>query len=333
MIQTRVVAGLMSLLLCLPLLAAENLAPGADFETAFESLPEGWGFFENEGGQYVTGREAEAGPNGAALRVAGTGDYGGAFCARTALDDAKSLLAGGMVTFEGQGQATIKLDFAHGQDYVGSAFGGFVKAGEGWRAVRVDDHRVDFPTADHVLLAVAIEGTGTALFDNVYLEAVDRFVHDADNLASYGTTERGVGTTALGWELFHPEGSPPAVAGSTPTAAHTGRAGLRLAKATEYAVYAHDPVELDRTMKYVLTGWVRCRTGRATIKIDFKQGDEWLGQQPADYAPADGQWRELRVEVDPGLYPNATEIAAAVAIEGADADADFDDLVLAAEKG
>ncbi len=312
--------------------AADNLAPSADFEAAFGAagLPAGWSFFQDEAGQYTTAREV-AGDHGATLRIGGRGTYGGAFAARTPIAADRSYLAGGLVKVEGEGQATVKLDYAAGETYLGSSFAGFVKAGDGWRAVRVKDRRAEYPTATHIVVAVAIEGVGQAWFDNVYLEPVARFASDTDNLASEGTVETGVGPRAWGWELFHPEGAAPQQAEATAAAAHTGRAGLHLAGSRQYAVFAHEPRPLDRAQRYTLTGWVRCRAGAAMVKMDFLGPEGWLGQQQAAYAAADGQWHELRLDVDLGLYPAAVMLAPAVTIEGDGADADFDDLVLLAE--
>lgn len=312
--------------------AAENLAPSADFEAAFgaDGLPTGWGFFQDEQGHYTVSR-AEVDGHGGTLKVAGQGQYGGAYAARTLLLADRSYLAGGLLRVEGAGQATIKLDYARGETYLGSSFAGFVKAGDGWTGLRVKDKRAEYPDATHVALAVALEGDGTAWFDDVYLDQLPRFAHDVGNLAAEGTIENVRGTTALGWELFHPADAPPAKAEATAAAAHSGRAGLHLVSGGQYAVFGHEPRDADRTKRHVLTGWVRCRSGAAMLKMDFIGPDGWLGQQQSAYAPADGQWHELRVAVSFEQYPAATQFAPAVAVEGDGADADFDDLVWLAD--
>jgi hypothetical protein len=105
---------------------------------------------------------------------------------------------------------------------------------------------------------------------------------------------------------------------------------LRIAGESEWAA-AFQKVPLDRSRSYTLTGYLRHVKGFSMIKLDYFNGDQWLGQTLTELVQEPtGQWQRLTVTSEAAQYPQATHIAATVAV-GGDAECDFDALVLTAK--
>lgn len=309
-----------------------NLLPNADLEAPFGEggLPTGWHWFAGEAGAYRAG-VAEPGRDSArAWRVAGQGGYAGMASDPRPLRPDRRFLAVGWVKVTGAGRATVKLDYTAGGKYHGSDIGGFVRAGEGWREVRVADHRSGAPGAETVAFACAFEGDGEAQFDDLYFAELPPFGDEAGNLLANGPCETGVGDAPLWFNLFAAEGSRPTALWRS-EAARTGQRGLTLKADREWAVWQHEPLVYDPTRQYVLTGWIRSRSGRAFLKFDYVTADAWLGQQPTVIVEPNGEWVQVKLTADPRGFPGLTKLAVAAVVEGAGSEADFDDLRLVAQ--
>ena len=146
-----------------------------------------------------------------------------------------------------------------------------------------------------------------------------------------------------GFEEATKESVPPGWAFATPEVdkaqsrlvtdkAPEGKAFVRLTGTAQWAA-VFQKVPIDRAKTYTLTGRLRVnRGGYALIKIDYFQGDQWLGQTGVENA-VQGQatdWKTTTATSKLADFPNATHISATVAIAG-DTDADFDDLSLTAK--
>ncbi|MCC7491284.1 MAG: hypothetical protein IT204_03005 [Fimbriimonadaceae bacterium] len=306
-----------------------NLLTDADFEQAVAGpgLAAGWALFQNDGGAYTTSRVAGGHGGRQALRIAGTGSYGGVVSGRRPLSATHSYLGEAWLRVTGPGSAQVKLDFHQGERYLGSSTSGLLPPGPDWRPVRVADWRQEYPDADQVTFAVALEGAGELLVDDCGFWELPRAEQEAANLLQNGSAETGTATTPANFAL-HAAPNSQAVARWGPEAAHDGRCGLRLESPGEWAVWVHDPVALDRRRSYTLSGWVRVLSGRATLKFDYATLNGWVGQQVAEYPAADGQWTRVTLEALPDGYPAATIVAAVAMVEGAGSTAEFDSLVL-----
>ncbi|NUQ00047.1 MAG: hypothetical protein HUU35_09370 [Armatimonadetes bacterium] len=144
------------------------------------------------------------------------------------------------------------------------------------------------------------------------------------NLAPNPTLEAPV-TDGLptGWTLFgSPEGS------YTPTVVepgHTAGHGWQMDARGEYAGAVVVKVPLRPDQLYLGGAWVMVRgTGSATVKIDYWRGDTWLGDSSAPSVTAEQGWQEVRTADRRAKYPEATEVALALLVQGGQAV--FDDL-------
>ena len=101
---------------------------------------------------------------------------------------------------------------------------------------------------------------------------------------------------------------------------------------TEDGGVAHsEKVPLDRKKTYTLTGFARAKSGTAKIKIDYYQGDMFLGLTESDEVTTD-KWQQLKVVAEPGKFPEATHILAC-AVACGEFEASFDDFVMTAKEG
>ena len=108
-----------------------------------------------------------------------------------------------------------------------------------------------------------------------------------------------------------------------------GKYCLQLKNKGEWAVAFSSKVKIDRTKKYALTGFARAKSGTATIKIDYYNGDEYLAHTESEPQIKD-EWTELKVDSDLDSHKAATHILVAVVVLG-DGEAYFDKLELTAK--
>ena len=110
-----------------------------------------------------------------------------------------------------------------------------------------------------------------------------------------------------------------------------GKRCLLLKGSAEWGVAYSEKVPLDRKKTYVLTGFARAKRGTARIKIDYYQGDKYIGMTESDDVNAD-KWQQLKVVAEPGNFPEATHILACAVVVG-EFEASFDDFVMTAKEG
>lgn len=307
-----------------------NVLTNGGFDAALvDGAVPGWHPFQSDGGAYSQGIVRPGRDGGQAWAVLGEAGYAGLTSDPVALEAGKSYAVGGWLRCRGTGRATIKLDYSTDGKYLGSDYGGFVSDSDGWHEVRVMGRPAEHPGATEVALAVTLEGPGVAQFDDCWLAVPDSPGEPAGNLLANGGMESGLDVTPLWINTFHSEAGAHLLTW-TPDAAHAGLRGLRLQTDGEWLVAQHEPVPYDATKTYLLTGWVRVKSGSASLKFDFLKDGQWLGQQASELAPATGEWVKLELPLAQPQFEGVTHLATAAVIEGAGSSADFDDLRLEA---
>ena len=108
-----------------------------------------------------------------------------------------------------------------------------------------------------------------------------------------------------------------------------GKACLHLKGNAEWAVATLEKIKVDKTKTYTLTGSVRAKAGTAQIKIDYFEGDTWLGSTFGTDV-TEGDWAEQSVESELGTYPAATHLTATCVGTG-EFEACYDKLVITAK--
>jgi hypothetical protein len=109
-----------------------------------------------------------------------------------------------------------------------------------------------------------------------------------------------------------------------------GKRCMRLKGSAEWGVAFSEKVPLDRKKTYTLTGFARAKSGTARIKIDYYQGDTFLGMTESDDVAAD-KWQQLKVVAQLDQFPDATHILACAVVVG-EFEASFDDIVMTAKE-
>jgi hypothetical protein len=149
------------------------------------------------------------------------------------------------------------------------------------------------------------------------------------NLLTNGGFEKAEGGGApMGWIVASPQ-SPQIEFKVVPDRPQEGKSCLRIKGSSAWAA-AFQKVPLDRAKAYTLTGQIRSVRGYAMIKLDYFNGEEWLGQTLTElFENPQREWKQITVTSEALLYPQATHISATAAV-GGDAEADFDAFVLTA---
>jgi hypothetical protein len=158
--------------------------------------------------------------------------------------------------------------------------------------------------------------------------AVAALAADEKNLVSNGGFEEVKDGVPTGWISVCSEGG-----SVTHTAvaedAKEGKYCLHVKSKGEWAVAASPKVALDRTKTYTLTGFARAKSGKVSIKIDYYNGDEYLGHTESDEV-SKNEWTSLKVGSQLDSYKDATHILVAGVIQG-DGEGFFDAFVLTAK--
>jgi hypothetical protein len=173
------------------------------------------------------------------------------------------------------------------------------------------------------LLALGLIGSALALAQEAKVAAADE-----KNLAPNGNIEEVKDGMPTGWFSVCNEGGSvthKAVADKP----KEGKYCLQVRSTGEWGVAGSAKVKLDRTKTYTLTGFARVKGGRATIKIDYFKGDEYIGHSESEQAEK-GDWTALKVVSELDSYKEATHALVAAVVHG-DGEAFFDGFVLTAK--
>lgn len=301
--------------------------PGLEMPIGDGPLPEGWKRFDKPADSYKAevvngGRSGEK-----ALQVSGTGEYCVIVLNQLPIKPNTQYAVRGWsrITGEADAAATIKFDYwREDGTYLDSDTVGVIRTTEpGWQLVSTTT-RSNMPSgAATIGAAVAINGKGTAVFDD--LEMITRPAPPAGNLIDNGNMERIAGRHPFGYYVGKAEGGK-ATATYVNDDVKDGWYALRLQSNADWAIAAHPRVRLEQGKLYSLSGHVRVKKGTAQLKLDYFKGDDYLGQTFSNDATAD-EWQLRRVTAEPDKYPGATHIAA-TAVGLGETDALFDGLVL-----
>lgn len=309
----------------------DNLVPDPGFEKGTTGLPEGWNINHSADGT-CSGEVVEGGhESGHALLIKGKGKWCSVVSGVHPLEEQLRYVASGWVQVEGEGTATIKLDFVKGGRWLGATHPGWVEAGSGWQFVRVLDDRRPFPEAERITFTLGLVGDVNARFDDLSFVVRAADPEGQANLLGHGSFESGAGENAAGGRLHH-FGAKPAKALWTPEAAIDGERGLRLRSGGPFASFDLASMAATRGVTYQLSAWVRPHSGRALLRAMFlkNEGPKWdvLGYFTVTAPMTSGEWSDVALAAWPDQYPGTTHVAAAVAVEGLAAMADFDGLRL-----
>ena len=152
----------------------------------------------------------------------------------------------------------------------------------------------------------------------------------AKNLVNNGNMEEVAGGKPAKWGIAAAEGGKIDFASSTEQPKE-GKRCMLLKGSAEWGVAYSEKIPLDRKKTYVLTGFAWAKKGAARIKIDYYQGDKYLGMTESDDVNTD-KWQQLKVTAEPDSFPEATHLLACAVVVG-DFEALFDDFVMTAKAG
>jgi hypothetical protein len=151
----------------------------------------------------------------------------------------------------------------------------------------------------------------------------------AKNLVVNGSMEDVVAGKLARWGTAVAEGGKIDLTSSTEQPKE-GKQCMRLKGSAEWGVAFSEKVPLDRKKTYTLTGFARAKSGTARIKIDYYQGDTFLGMTESDDVTAD-KWQQLKVVAQLDQFPDSTHILACAVAVG-EFEASFDDFVMTAKE-
>ena len=152
----------------------------------------------------------------------------------------------------------------------------------------------------------------------------------AKNLVTNGSMEDVADGKPAKWGSVAAEGGKIELASSAEQPKE-GKRCMHLKGNAEWGVAYSEKVPLDRKKNYTLTGFARAKSGAAHIKIDYYQGDTFIGMTESDEVTGD-KWQQLKVVAEPDKFPDATHILAAAVVTG-EFEAWFDDFVMTAKEG
>jgi hypothetical protein len=301
--------------------------PGLEMSVGDGALPEGWKRFDKPTDSYKAGVVPGGRSGDKALEISGTGEYCVVVLNQLPIKANTEYAVRGWSKLSGDSDAaaTIKFDYWRADGtYLDSDTVGVIRTTEpGWQLVSTTTRQTPPSGAATIGAAVAMNGNGTALFDD--LEMTTRPVPVPGNLLDNGSMERIAGRHPFSYFIGRAEGGK-ATASYVNDDVKDGWYALRLQSNAEWAIAAHPRTRLEAGKLYSLSGYVRVKKGTGQIKLDYFKGDDYLGQTTSNDATAD-EWQLRRVTAEPDKFPGATHISAA-AVGFGETDALFDAFVL-----
>ncbi len=305
---------------------AKNLIENGDLESALPAgaaMPKDWTLFAK--GEYKAA-VVEGGHAGKkAIMLEGDGEFAVIGTGMRAIDPKQRVTIRGMLKVEGDAKATIKFDyFDEKWQWVGSTTVGELGSDtKGWQAVSLMDRAaIDGEKAKHYAVGLAITGKGKAWFDDLELTAGAAAA--TATAIENGDFENYLGKTPAQWWIGTSEGGKATATIST-DAPKQGKSCLHFKGDAEWAVATSAKVKFDANKTYIISGFVRTKSGAAQIKIDYFNGNEWIGSTLGEDV-YDDEWTAKSVE-STNDYSEATHIAATCVGSG-DFDAKFDAITI-----
>jgi len=290
------------------------------------TMPKDWSLHAKPEGSYKASVADEGHAGKKSLLIAGEGEYGVVSTGGKPIDAKLRYAARGFVKLEGEGaKATIKFDYFDDKwNWVASTMAGEVTSEmKGWQAVSaIDRAAIDAPKAKYFAVSLSLNGKGKAWFDDIELTAAAG--KGETNLIYNGDFENFAGTRPANWWIGSAEGGKIEATISTDKPKE-GKHCMRFKGSAEWAVATCGRVKFDKAKTFTVTGFIRTRAGAGQIKIDYFEGDQWLGSTFGEDV-LDAEWTEKTVTTT-DEYPGATHIAATCVGTG-DFDVDFDAVVV-----
>jgi hypothetical protein len=311
----------------------KNLVENGDLESAIDAggtIPKGWSLHARPADAYKTAIAQDGHGGKKSLLVFGDGEFAVVSTGGREIDPKLRYAARGFLKIEGEAgaKATIKFDYFDDKyNWVASTMAGEVTAGtKGWQAVAVTDRAgIDAPKAKNIAVSLALNGKGKAWFDDIELSAAPGKAET--NLIYNGDFENFAGTRPASWWTGCAEGGKQEAAISTDKPKE-GKHCLHFKGNADWAVATAARIKMEKGKTYTVTGFVRTRSGAAQIKIDYFEGDNWLGSTFGEDV-IDNEWTEKAVSSTED-YPAATHIAATCVGTG-DFEAFYDGIVVTAK--
>jgi hypothetical protein len=180
--------------------------------------------------------------------------------------------------------------------------------------------------SNKVLLSAAVLAFAVAV---VFADEKPKADAATKNLVNNGNMEDVADGKPAKWASVAAEGGKIELASSAEQPKE-GKQCMHLKGNAEWGVAYSEKVPLDRKKTYTLTGFARAKSGTAHIKIDYYQGDSFIGMTESDELTGD-KWQQLKVVAEPDKFPDATHILAAAVVTG-EFEAWFDDFVMTAKE-
>ncbi len=333
---TRWLALALPLLVCAGAAPAEekpkNLIgnPSLEDAPAANGLPAGWAPFCNPADTVQCSIVAGGRSGDKSLLVQTTGQYGGILTNKIPIEAGKRYSARGWAKVEAGAagaHAMVKIDYlGPDQEYLGSTQypPGVTTAQPGWQLVTVSDRAADFPKARTLVATLSLTGAGKARFDDVEMVARDGAPETSP--VQNGGFEDVVASQAGGWYIARSSDANVLFTSVTEDPKE-GERCLKLTGAAQWAVAACLRIKAEQGKTYTATGWVRVKSGTATIKFDYFKGEEYLGS--VNGSPVfPGEWQQRSVTFDPAKFPQATQFNVAANGAGEFIEAYFDGLAV-----
>jgi len=303
----------------------KNLIVNGDLESPLAEgakLPSGWSLFNKPEGAYTATLSDVASQGKKSIMLEGDGEFAVLSAARIELDGKHRYALQGKLKIEGDSaKATIKFDYFDAQGaWIGSTTVGDATAEEkDWQLINLRDRaEIDAPKAKTLSVGLALNGKGKVWFDDLSLIASDR--KDSADLIDNGDFESSLGKRPAHWWVGMADGGK-ASATLSDDQPKQGKHCLHFKGDAEWAVASCGRFKFDKTKTYEVTGFVRTKSGAAQIKIDYFNGEEYLGSTYGEDV-SDDEWTEKTVSSN-DEFPSATHLAVTCVGTG-EFDAKFD---------
>jgi hypothetical protein len=106
---------------------------------------------------------------------------------------------------------------------------------------------------------------------------------------------------------------------------HAGKRCARIQGNAEWATFVSTQIPVKKGKTYELKGFLRVNKGQAYLKIDYFQGEKYLGMTMTEAADSK-DWTEQTIISELSGYPDATHLTATLVGSSGEFDASFDDL-------
>jgi hypothetical protein len=140
------------------------------------------------------------------------------------------------------------------------------------------------------------------------LHAQDR---EPRNLIVHGGFEEADGSVPIGWTFRTADGGAVEFSSCAERPREGGRCLSLKGKGDWAGVFCDDPIALEKDQDYVLSAWIRVKSGRASLTIDYFADHDHAGRQESKFVRSRNgadTWRKLTLGAGLNRFPGATHI-------------------------